>query len=483
MALPNPKRAGVKGHAKPRIAPPTPARSDLVGFRATATELGIGLMPWQETAARYLEATDADGRHLYREIAIIVARQNGKSKLLIPLIVKRLLTGARIMHTAQDRNLPREVFGVVAELMWEQHPELFPMRNGRPTKPRYANGQEEIRLANGGTYSIVAPTRGGARGPSRDLVIIDELREMDTWDFIAAAKPTMTASPDPQIVYLSNAGEVDSIVLNAIRDRREEDPSLAYLEWSAAPERPADHLTGWAEANPSLGNEAEGMGSVRGYLEAEYRTAKLEGTLAIFETEHLCRWVNSTREVLVNAGAWQLCEVETLDAPSRPVMAVSMDPSGTRASAAIAWQHSDDKVALRLLFDVPGNPIDTDRLGADLRDKARELGVKVVGFDPLTDAQLARFFPESEPITGQKYANATARFVASVDAGKLLWQDCAAVGDDLTWTARKQHDESGSFQAVRASDDRPITASLAAIRAVWLASSPESPIKPFAVFA
>jgi hypothetical protein len=483
MALPNAKRGAPKGHAKPRIAPPTPARSDLVGFRATATALGIGLMPWQETAARYLEAQGADGRHLYREVAIIVARQNGKSKLLIPLIVKRLLAGARIMHTAQDRNLPREVFGVVAELMWEQHPEMFPMRNGRPTKPRYANGQEEIRLTNGGVYSIVAPTRGGARGPSRDLVVIDELREMDTWDFIAAAKPTMTAAPDPQIVYLSNAGEVDSIVLNAIRDRRDDDPSLAYLEWSAAPERPADNLTAWAEANPSMGSEAEGMGSVRAYLEAEYRTAKLEGTLAIFETEHLCRWVNSTREVLVNAAAWQLCEAETLGEPSRPVMAVSMDPSGTRASAAIAWQQDEGKVALRLLFDVTGRPIDTDRLGADLRDTAHGLGVKVVGFDPLTDAQLARFFPNSEPIAGQKYANATSRFVASVEASKLSWQDCAAVGDDLTWTARKPHDESGSFQAVRASDDRPITAALAAVRAVWLAANPASPRKPFAVFA
>ena len=72
--------------------------------------------------------------------------------------------------------------------------------------PRFGSGQEEIRLRNGGKYRIVAPTRGGARGPSNDLVIVDELREMDTLDFIAAAKPTLIASPSPQIVYLSNAG-------------------------------------------------------------------------------------------------------------------------------------------------------------------------------------------------------------------------------------------------------------------------------------
>jgi hypothetical protein len=36
----------------------------------------------------------------------------------------------------------------------------------------------------------------------------------------------------------------------------------------------------------------------------------------------------------------------------------------------------------------------------------------------------------------------------------------------------KPHDQSGSFQAVRSDDDRPITAALAAIRAVELAANP-----------
>jgi hypothetical protein len=460
------------GKAKPRLAPPTPARSDLAVFRETAANVGIDLMPWQETAARYLEAQASDGRHLYREVAIVVSRQNGKTELLVPLIVGRLRQGRRIMHTAQDRDEPREVFYRVADIMWSHYPDLFPLRNGRPTKPRYANGQEEIRLNNGGIYKLVAPTRSGARGPTRDLVIIDELREMDDWDFIAAAKPTLTVSPDPQMIYLSNAGEVDSIVLNAIRDRRDKDPSLAYLEWSASPERPADDPKGWAEANPALGHEPEGMGSLTETLASDYRTAKLEGTLGIFETEHLCRWVASLREAFVNPASWSLCQGEIGD-PSVPYMAVSMDPSGQRAAAAMAWAMPDGKIALRLLFDVPGSPIDPDVLGKDLRDKAREMGIRLTGFDPLTDAQLARFFPRKEPIAGQKYANASARFVSLIESQKLVWKNCGPVGDDLTWTARKPHDESGSFQAVRADDERPIPAALAAIRAVWLASAPK----------
>ncbi len=470
MALAMPVVASPKGRARPRIGPPTPAKSDVAGFRETAASLGIALMPWQVSAARYLEATGRDGHHLFREVAVVVARQNGKSELLVPLIVRRLRAGKRIMHTAQDRSLPRDIFYRVADIMSDDE-TLFPQRNGRPTRPRFANGQEEIRLANGGVYSIVAPTRGGARGPSRDLVIIDELRELDSWEFIAAAKPTTTASADPQIVYLSNAGEEDSVVLNALRDRADKDPGLAYLEWSATPSRPADDVKGWAEANPAMGHEPEGMGSVLSNLESEYLTNRLAGTLSIFETEHLCRWVVSVRERLVSDAAWKLGETE-IEIPTRSFMGIALDPRGQRASAAIAWPRADGTIGLRLLFDVPGNPIDTDKLGPDLRAAATHYGVTNVGFDPLTDAVLAKFFPQSEPIAGQKHANASSRFVAAVEAAKVKWTDCAAVTTDLIWTARKKHDESGSFQAVRGNDDRPITAALAAIRAVWLASEP-----------
>jgi hypothetical protein len=109
--------------------------------------LGITLMPWQETVGRYLEALGPDDRHLYREVGIVVARQNGKTKILVPLIVKRLLAGARVMHTAQDRSLPREVFYEVAEIIWSKHPELFPQRNGRPTQTLAATRTARKRSA------------------------------------------------------------------------------------------------------------------------------------------------------------------------------------------------------------------------------------------------------------------------------------------------------------------------------------------------
>lgn len=103
------------------------------------------------------------------------------------------------------------------------------------------------------------------------------------------------------------------------------------------------------------------------------------------------------------------------------------------------------------------------------------MGIKTVGYDPLTDAELAKGFKKPQPISGGKFANATAQFCNLVTAGKVRWADCDAVTEDLAWTARKVDHESQSYEAVRIKDDRPITAVLAAIRAVWLASSPPVP--------
>jgi hypothetical protein len=455
------------GSDKPRIAPPTPAVSGMADFEATADAVDITLMPWQRTAARYISALDAAGKPLYREVAVVVGRQNGKTTLLVPLIVQRLLEGRKIMHTAQDRALPREIFDQVCDIMLDKY------RGELRSKPRRANGTEQVRMRNGGSYRIVAPSRGGARGPANDLVIIDEARELIDFDFIAGAKPTLTVSKHPQMIYLSNAGWDGSVVLNALRRRAESDPTLAYLEWSAEPELAADDPKGWGQANPALGHEIGEMGSVLETLNIDYRTALLEGTLSIFETEHLCRWVSTMREKLIDETVWLACKAEILEAPVRPTMAVSMSPDGKRASAAVAWMRPDLTVGLRLLFNVTGNPIPTAEFGKELQVAAGRLGIRHIGYDPLTDAELAKYFKKPEPISGQKFANGSARFVVLAQGGHLRWADADAVTDDLTWTSRKQDRETGTYQAVRAQDDRSITASLAAIRAVWLASGPK----------
>ena len=307
---------------------------------------------------------------------MVVSRQNGKTELLVPRIVMGLRMGRRMIHTAQNRFIPRETFlRIAAQLM------------GDPlvSEVRYANGQEVIKYANGGRYTLVAPNPN-VRGNAVDDVFIDEVREQRDFELIAALKPTLTASKNPQIVYLSNAGDAGSVVLNDLRQRAENDQTLAYLEWSADPVYPIDDRRGWAQANPALGITIQ-----QDTLEDFYASLPA----AEWETEHLCRWVVSMRPRLIDESAWLRAKGH-LERPVRPSMAVSVDPSGSRASAAIAWRQSDGTIGLKVVADVHGEPVNIDALGPDLAQRAMRMGATVVGFDPWTDTELARHFRNAE---------------------------------------------------------------------------------------
>jgi hypothetical protein len=398
-------------------------------------------------------------RWTWSTVVVVVARQNGKTELIVPRIRRALKVGERVMHTAQNRSLPREVFERVAD--------LTPKSELR--KPiRSANGQERIDTWSGGVYRIVAPSREGARGPANDLVLVDEARELLDYAFVAAARPTLTASRNGQTWYLSNAGDALSVVLNGLRQRAVElgDESLAFLEWSAAPDRDLDDRHGWAEANPSLGRLIDWR-TLEGFR-TDYAT-----TPAIFETEHLCRWVDSMLARLVNDVAWQRGAGATAD-PIRPSLGISQAPD--RVVGVLAWTQDDGTVGLRLAADVQGDPVDVDRAGAALRDLADQLGVVAVGYSPASDRDLARYLEapgvERQAISGQLLASASSRFVATLEAGRLTWSDAELVGQDLAFTVRKRLAGAGTFQAIPGRPDHPIPAALAAIYAVWLATTP-----------
>lgn len=458
------RRKPLLGSPRPRIAPPTPAKADIKGFRELAAKIGYDLWPWQETAARYMTATNADGDPLHREVCIVVARRNGKTTLLMPYTVDRILKGRAIMHVAQTLKLPGLFFSELVSIVEKHYPELIPRKRG----VSWRAGQEELRLTTGGVYRLVAAGNGAARGLTNDIVMIDELREMDDLSVLAAIGPTVAHSRKRQRVYITNAGTDRSVCLKSIQARAKAgDPSLAYLEWSAAPERAPDDIAGWVEANPAIGHNP----AILEGLEEDYRSAVDGGTLPDFETERLCRYQPSLAEALVTPEDWKAQTfVDELPRPLRSYMAVNMDPSGERASVVIAWK--DGPAVCLDVHDTKGSPIDVDLLRPDVERLAVENRVAEIGFDPYTDQDVVRSLKRAtKKINGQQYANATTSFVRLVAERKLRVRDPNGVlAEDLRWTTRKDG-MTGSYMAVRSGDEHTNTAALAAVRAAWLASA------------
>ena len=115
----------------------------------------------------------------------MVARQNGKTSLLKPLILQRLRLGLQdAAHRPEPDPAPRDV-PRGGRLTWPRPPTWLDIRQ--------ANGQETIKMKNGGRYTLVAP-RPGVRGHGVDVVILDEVREQQNFELMQAIKPTTTAS-------------------------------------------------------------------------------------------------------------------------------------------------------------------------------------------------------------------------------------------------------------------------------------------------
>jgi hypothetical protein len=73
---------------------------------------------------------------------------------------------------------------------------------------------------------------------------------------------------------------------------------------------------------------------------------------------------------------------------------------------------------------------------------------------------------------GREFANASEHFVRAVDSSRIRWDEADVLTDDLEWTSRKPYAEGGAFLLTKVQADRPVTAALAAVRAVWLAAAP-----------
>jgi hypothetical protein len=458
MALPEeiaPDR--LMGIPQPRIAPPMPMHHLLPELEACAADLGIVFMEWQRTAGRYITAVRPDTKAwLYRRFAVIAARQNGKTEIIKPRTLLGLKRGRKMLHVAQDRSRPRKSTFVP---LVEFFAKPANARKYKIKKIREANGQEEIVCTNGGSYTIAAPTSGGARGDAFDDVFLDEVREFEDFTVDGIIRPTITARPNAQVGYFSNAGHAGSVVLNDLR-KHQDTSNLAYLEWSAAPERDRMDPLGWAEANPALGITIE-IETLRDFAET------MEP--AIFETEHLCRWVTTTLPPIVADGKWEDCRATSLATPMHSVMGIKVDPHGRRASAVVAWQLPDGYVGVRAPVDV-APMTDIKRFVEALRIEQRAYRAFKVVYDPWTDGEAAKYFKSAKPVNGQAYADASAMFARLVQTGKIQWDGDDVIGPDLPWTIQKA--VGRSFMAVSAQDDHPVTAAEAAIRAVGALAGP-----------
>jgi len=317
---------------------------------------GAALRWWQQLAGTRILEHAADGRLVWMEYLVTVARQVGKSWLLRELAFWRLRHGAErwgeqlVLHTGKDMGILRTVLRPAQA--WAQGQGWNVSRNnmepGISTRP-HMEGSVWVIKAKDAVYGQ------GAGNP-----MVDEAWDVAGTVVDDGALPTMVEQPSPQLGLWSTAHRrATGLVLQRRRAALEHIDTprrLLLLEWSAAADRDHGDVAGWREASPHWTEQREQLVS-----DAWDRVRRGESVdpeepdpMASFDTQWLNRWpaVNLLREddpdeLIATPEQWTACaDADAAPDPLRLLVVAVEDDLGRGAAAAAAALTPDGRIVV-----------------------------------------------------------------------------------------------------------------------------------------
>lgn len=363
--------------------------------------LGIDLYPWQKWLLIHALELNEDGTYRFRKVLVIVGRQNGKTTLLSVLTLWWLFMDSEefpehlpahkflILGTAQNLDLAEEAWDAALKRCDpdpDEDDEVFVVEDlaAEARKPVKTNGKKSLRLKNGAKYEPRAASRMGGRGKSAARVLMDEMREQQTWDVWGSVSKTKNAIFNSQLWGISSAGDAKSVVLRALRDgaiktieafeqyvesglqsleefANSHDVATALFEWSAPEDAELLDVEGILQANPSVGYNPMFFDSIWSDLLGDEDEATKR-------TEILGQWVTSMIVPYLPGEEWSeaadapevdergriVHEGSTIAAGSRRVLGVDVSGDRKMTYIGVAGFRSDELAHVEVIAQRPG---------------------------------------------------------------------------------------------------------------------------------
>lgn len=399
------------------------------GVEAIELAESVGMEPdqWQKNAVMDILGEDDAGNWAAFEAGLIVPRQNGKGTVLeiIDLADLFLFSDAQrdflAIHTAHEFKTAQEAFRRV--LFWVENTDWMRKKVDRV---RTAHGSEGIELLSGARLRFLARSDGSGRGFSCDRLTYDEAYDLSD-ETVAASLPTMSARPNPQVIYTSSAptGGAKSDVLRKVmaRGRREPeekggaqraaDPNLCYLEFSADPKADLDDPVEQTRANP---------GTERGRITLEF-IAKERSALSevAFARERMGILDENAGSAVIDLDVWE-DQKDELSSPLDPVaFAIDVSPDSAWSSIAVCGRRADRKMHVEVAERRRGTGWVVDRI-EELVASWQPVSVTLDAIGP-AGALLPAFTERGigiEVVSMTQYGQACALFKNSVDDKELF---------------------------------------------------------------
>jgi phage terminase large subunit-like protein len=477
--LSDPTYSGLGGVQTPRIhskLTDLPSKGqDMIDL---ATELGINLMEWQRFVCIHGHKVRADGRWAHSELGLIMARQQGKSTLMMLRILTGMFVWGEGLQLASAHRLTTslETFRQIVGLI-ETHPRL----EKEVKKIRWQHGAEEIELF-GNRRFVVKAANNAARGLSKpETIHLDELREYKDEDAWSSMRYSMMAAKNPQVWVYSSAGDQHSVILNKLRERAlvsatTNDP-IGWFEWSAEPDAPILLPSGeinwsaFAQANPSLGIT----------IHPDNLKAVINDPPDIVRTEVLAQWVDTINSA-IDAQKWGLCQTEPipLDPEKETWFGLDLSPDRKFGALVATQKLSGERFNLVLLHTWSNDySINDLAVANDIAPYVRKYNVQTVAYSKRTaQAVASRLVPAGIPITdmdGAIYAESCDRWLGAINSHRLQHGG----QDELTQqtlSAAKLPYGDGSWIIGRRASRVAVCAAVASALATYFATQQETEI-------
>jgi hypothetical protein len=439
---------------------------------------GFAPDPEQRLILDALFAVGEDDKAVALENAVVVGRQNLKTGVLKQATLGWLfLTDQRlVVWSAHEFRTSQEAFRDMEELIMGT-----PSFARRVKAIHRGNGDEAIELHGNRRLIFKARTNSGGRGLSGDKVILDEGFALQP-AHMGSLFPTLAARPDPQVVYASSAGKVESSVLRGVRDRGRPggEEQLAYFEWCTPPPKEAckdgdecthaldvegcgcDNMQMVKAANPAIGRRITVT-----YVRGERRALPP----AEYARERMGWWDDPlVLENPIKPADWQACLDEESRRTGSVALAVDITPDRSLASIAVGGRREDGHVHGEVIEHRAGTGWVVDRL-VELFQTIQPTPVALV-IDPagpagsLEKVLLERGFSTEKELPLDKWR---LHFMGSREYA----QACGALADDIANGQFRHIGQSPLDVAVDGVQTRPLAEAWA-----WSRNKSGAPIAP-----
>jgi phage terminase large subunit-like protein len=428
MTLPDQAQTGLeqpqtayRGVTEPRIwtkSPDLPSYG--IDFIEWCASIGFILLPWQEFLAHEICKVTEDDKWFFKEVGVIISRQNGKSTFMQLMILWRMFAlGQKLqVHTAHKLTTSSEIFWKIDDTI-QSHAKLVDDFG----KKYESKGSQEIKLKSGGRY-LVRANNSASRGiAAPDTIYMDEVREFHDDEVWSSLRYTQMATPNPQTLIFSNAGDQHSIVLNRLRERglaaaAGADDRIGWFEWSAEPGCDIRDKNAWMQANPSAGYT----------ISLDNLEAAMSDEESIVRTELLCQWVSVVNPA-INPSNWAagIKKDLKLDREALTWMAIDLSPNRQEGSLVAAQQEGDNiNVVLLQTWTNPIN-LDAKQIANDVADWVRKFQTETVAYSRQTSGAVAALLSpagiSTTPIDGALYGQACDEMLSAITSGRLFHGD------------------------------------------------------------